>query len=105
MPDRRRSSAGLRVADGAAGLLSGGLLLVGVALLVMQLLAPSALGGTGLARATGPGWGSVAAHLAVGLGGEALVLCRNRLPDVARACADVAVLLAVAATLWFAWWR
>lgn len=105
MPGRRRSSIGVRVADGIAGLLSGGLLLVGIALLAAQLLAPSVLDDTGLARATGPGWGRVVAHLAVGAAGEIVVLCRGRLPVAARVCADIAVLLAVIAILWFAWWR
>lgn len=95
----------LRATEVVAGLLSGGLLLVGVALLVLQLLAPRLFPGSGLAAATGPGWGRVALHLAVGAAGEATVLLRRRCGVPIRAALAAAVIIGAVAVLWFGWWQ
>lgn len=94
-----------RALDTTAGLMSGGLLLIGVVLLGFQLLAPSLMSGSGLAKASGPGWDRVAGHLAVGIAGEVLVLVRHRVPPWVRVVADLLVLTGVVLELWFAWWR
>ena len=87
-----------------AGLLSGGVLVLGLVLLLSQLFAPSLLGGTGYAAATGPGWWRVVAHLAVGLAGEAGVLLRGRTPTTARAAVAVATIVAAIVVLATSWW-
>ncbi len=90
--------------EGAAGLASGGLLLIGAALLVLQFVAPDLASGPGSAAATGPGWPRVGLQLAVGAGGEAVVQLRRWLPRPARWLAALGVLLAAAIVLWIAWW-
>lgn len=100
----RAASRGLRILEGAAGLLSGGVLVLGVVLLLSQLFAPSLLGGTGYAAATGPGWWRVAAHLAVGLAGETGVLLRGRIPVAARTAVAAITILAAVAILACSWW-
>ena len=87
-----------------AGLFSGGLLVVGLALLLSELFAPSLLDGTGDAAATGPGWWRVVAHLGVGIAGEAGVLLRRRLPVPSRVCLAILTIAACVAVLAAAWW-
>ena len=59
-----------------AGLLAAGCLVLGVALLVIELVAPN---GSGLQATTGPGWARVVWHLAVGVLAElAMQLVRRR---------------------------
>lgn len=101
---RRSASPALRALEGAAGLLSGGLVVVGLALVALQFLAPQIAPGTGLAAASGPGWGRAGAQLAVGLAGEAVVLARRWCPGPVRAGLAAVVIAAVAMVLWFAWW-
>lgn len=94
----------LRAAEAAAGLLTGGLLVLGLALLVLQFAAPQLVPGTGFAAPIGPGWGRIAAHLAVGAAGECAVAARSRLPRPVRIALTTAVIAAVLAVLWFCWW-
>jgi hypothetical protein len=94
----------LRTVEAVARLLSGGLLVLGLALLVLQLVAPDLVPGTGFEAPTGPGWGRIAAHLAVGATGEAAAAARSRLPRAARGVLATAAIVAVFAVLWFAWW-
>jgi hypothetical protein len=94
----------LRAAEAAAGLLSGGLLVLGLALLVLQFVAPALVPGAGFAAPAGPGWGRIAAHLAVGAAGEGAVAIRGRVPRPVRGVLAAGVMLAVLAVLWFAWW-
>lgn len=95
---------GLRVLDAVAGLLSAGMLVLGLALLVSQLFGAALLGGTGLSAATGPGWWRVAAHLAVGAAGETGVLLRRRLAVGPRAAIAGGTVVAALAVVVAAWW-
>jgi predicted secreted protein len=107
-PGRRRDGDTpgrlLRAAEATAGLLSGGLLVLGLALLVLQFVAPDLVPGTGFSAPAGPGWGRIAAHLAVGAVGEGVVAARCRLPRPVRGALATAVIAAVLAVLWFCWW-
>jgi hypothetical protein len=94
----------VRVLEVLAGLLSGGLVVVGILLLVSQIAAPSLLSGTGYATAQGPGWWRVAAHLAVGVAGEVGVLLRPKLPTAARAAMAGITVVACLVVLGAAWW-
>jgi len=94
----------LRGLEAVAGVLSAGILLLGIGLVVAQLLAPR-LGGTGLEAAVGPGWDRALAAVGVGLFGEGFRVLRRRLPAGARAFIAIVVLLGVGALLWFTWWR
>jgi hypothetical protein len=94
----------LRGLEVVAGILSAGVLLLGVGLVVAQLLAPR-LGGDGLEAATGPGWGRASAALVVGVVGEVLRALRRRWATSVRAVAAIVVIVAVVALLWFTWWR
>jgi hypothetical protein len=82
-----------------AGLAGGGLLLLGIVLLVLQIGAPLLIGG-----ATGPGWGRVVLHLAVGGLAETGHALRRRLPVAAGALIAALTVLAVLAVLVLAWW-
>jgi len=95
---------GLRGLEATAGVLSAGVLLLGIGLVVAQLIAPR-VGGTGLDAADGPGWDRALAALGVGAGGEVLGAMRRRLPVAARATVAIVVLVAIGALLWFTWWR
>jgi hypothetical protein len=95
---------GVRLLEAVAGLLSGGVLVLGLVLLASQVLAPSMLSGTGFAAATGPGWWRVAAHLLVGAAGETGVLLRRRASIAARVTMAAATIAAVLAVLAAAWW-
>jgi hypothetical protein len=89
--------------DPLAGLLSAGILLFGVLLLLAAVIAPTALPAAGLGIASGPGWSSVAVHLAVGVTGELVVLRRRGWPPAVRAGADLVVIAAALLVLWWAW--
>jgi hypothetical protein len=97
-------SPALRGVEIVAGLLSGGLLMLGLALLVLQFLAPDLAPGTGLAAAGGPGWARVGVQLGVGVAGELTVLARRRTSSPVRWVMAVAVIVLVLAALWWAWW-
>lgn len=105
----RRSPARLRGPargiEAVAGLLSAGLLVVGVSLVVLQLIAGRLAPGTGLAAADGPTWWRALAQLGVGALGECVVWARRILPAGARVWLATAVIVGVGAVLWFAWWR
>lgn len=104
IPGGRSRSAGLRTLEVVAGLLSGGLLLIGLALLVLQFVAPDLAPGTGLAAASGPGWWRAAAQLGIGVAGELTVAARRRCGTGVRYLLAAAVIVAAGAVLWFAWW-
>jgi hypothetical protein len=98
-----RPGPAIRTLDALAGLLSAGILLVGVLLLLAAVIAPTALPAAGLGIASGPGWSSVAVHLAVGVTGELVVLRRRGWPPAVRAGADLVVIAAALLVLWWAW--
>ena len=93
----------VRFLDALAGLLSAGVLVVGIVLLLAAVIAPSAVAAAGLGVADGPGWDRVIAHLAVGAAGEVVVLLRRRWPTVVRGLADAVVVLAALMVIWWAW--
>ena len=99
-----RPGRGLRFLDVAAGLVAAGMLIVGVLLLVSALVAPGVLPAAGLGPADGPGWSRVGLHLLVGAAGELVVHRRPSWPPPVRVAADLAVLLAAAGVIWWAWW-
>lgn len=98
------ATGGLRALEVLAGLCSGGLVLLGLALVVLQLTAGQIAPGTGLAAAIGPTWPRALGQLGVGLAGEIVVLLRGRLGHAARTWLAVAVLVATAVVLYLAWW-
>lgn len=98
-----RPGFGVRLLDALAGLLSAGILLVGILLLFAALIAPSAVAAAGLGVADGPGWDRVIGHLMVGLCGELVVLLRRRWTMAVRVLADVMVVVAGLAVLWWGW--
>ncbi len=100
----RPASRWLRFLEAVAGLLTAGIAVAGIVLLAAQLVAPRT-GGTGLDAATGPGWSTVLATLAVAVVGESLRLLRRRLPAAARMVSAAAVIIGVLVLLWFSWWR
>ena len=106
--DTRPAAAGVgpvvRVLDAVAGLLAGGMLVVGVGLLLAQLLAPALVSAAGWGTATGPGWVPVLAHLLVGLAGEVVFRTRHRRTAAVRVLADAAVVVAALAVIAWAWW-
>jgi hypothetical protein len=93
----------VRFLDALAGLLSAGVLVVGIILLLASLIAPSAVAAAGLGVADGPGWDRVIAHLVVGAAGELVVLLRRRWPTFFGAMADVVVIVAALPVIWWAW--
>ncbi len=101
---RTRPGPGLRLLDALTGLLAAGVLVVGVVLLLAALIAPAALAAAGLGPAAGPGWDRVLAHLTVGVAGELVVRLRGRWSGSVRVLADLAVLVAAVAVLWWGWW-
>jgi hypothetical protein len=98
-----RFPVGVRVLDLLAGLLAAGILLLGLLLLLAAILAPAVLAAAGLGQAQGPGWISVLSHLAVGGLGELVVRRRSRWPATARWLADLAVIVAALAVIWWGW--
>lgn len=104
-PAGRRASGGLRAVEVAAGLASGGLVIIGLGLVLLQLFAaygPS--NAADLSYSAGPTWWRALAQLGVGLAGEGLVLARPRLAHGSRVWLAVAVLAMTAAVLWCCWW-
>ena len=98
-----RQPVGVRFLDLLAGLLAAGILLLGVLLLLAAILAPALLAAAGLGEAEGPGWIRVLSHLAVGVLGELVVRLRPRWPTKARVLADLAVVAAALAVIWWGW--
>lgn len=94
----------VRFVDGLAGLLAAGVLVIGVLLLLAMVIAPAVLDAAGLGPAHGPGVRSVAAHLAVGIGGELAIRFGRRWPTGIRLFADVVIISAAVLVLWFSWW-
>lgn len=94
-----------RALEAFSGVVSGGLVVVGLALIVLQFLAPELAPGSGLTAASGPGWGRAVAQLGVGIVGELLVWARPRLSHGVRVWCAVMVLAAAAAVLWLCWWQ
>ena len=101
---RSRPPAGLRALEVVSGLLSAGVLVLGLVLLVSQLGARHLLSGTGLAAATGPGWWRVAVHLVVGAAGEVGMLLRRSAAPAVRAVVASVTVVAVVVVLGAAWW-
>lgn len=89
----------LRAAEATAGLLGGGLLLLGVVLLVLQVVAPQVVDG-----ADGPGWGRAICHLLVGAAGEGGRAVRRRFSLPVRAAVAGVTVLAVLVVLVITWW-
>ena len=73
-------------------------------LLGFQLFAPTIWAAMDLGGATGPGWGLVVSHLAVGAGGELAVALRRRWAMSWRAAVDVAVIVATGVLVVRGWW-
>ena len=94
---------GVRVLDLIAGLLAAGILLLGVLLLLAAILSPAVLAAAGLGDAEGPGWIRVLLHLAVGGLGEMVVRLRTRWSISTRWLADLAVVAAALAVIWWSW--
>jgi len=84
-------------------LVAAGMLVVGAVLLASALLAPAVLSAAGLGPADGPGWSRVGGHLLVGVAGELVVHRRRTWPPPVRVAADLAVLVAAAGVIWWAW--
>lgn len=105
-PPARRAERGWRRAlVGAAGLLAAGVTVWGVALLAVQLAAPSvADGADSFGRADGPGWDRALAHLLVGAAGVVLLRLGSRRSRTAAAVIAGGVVVAVLVLLWWAWW-
>lgn len=101
----RATDRSVRILEAAAGLLSAGLLMLGLALTAAIFLAPALVGGSGFEAATGPRPDRALVQLAVGLTGEAARLFRHRLPTPARVAIAALILLAGGAALWWGWWR
>ncbi|MBN9609563.1 MAG: hypothetical protein BGO26_07845 [Actinobacteria bacterium 69-20] len=105
-PPRSGPSHGpARVVEVVAGLLSGGLVLIGLGLVVLQLFATRIAPGTGLTAAAGPTWWRALTQLGVGVAGEFTVWLRPRTAPAARVWLAVAVIVAVGIVLWLCWWR
>ncbi|MEP6560168.1 MAG: hypothetical protein ABJD68_03720 [Nakamurella sp.] len=98
-----RLPVGIRVLDLLAGLLAAGILLLGVLLLLAAVFSPAILAAVGLGEADGPGWIRVISHLLVGGLGELVVRRRSGWPITARGLADLAVVAAALAVIWWAW--
>lgn len=104
-PYREPVSGPARILEVMAGLASGGLAVLGLGLVVLQLFAPDIAPGTGLSAANGPTWSRALAQLGVGAAGELVVWARPRLGRGPRVWAAVAVLAAATVVLWLCWWR
>jgi len=100
---RRPSPAGQSVVV-AGDLLAAGMLVLGLALAVAMIVLPAP--GTGPYDSTsGPGWGPVAAHLAVGVLGEAGgQLARRRAHRLRMTVAGLTIVAALV-VLALSWWR
>lgn len=95
----------VRFLTATAGLLSAGVLLLGIAMLVMKFVVPAMRSGTGLDESYGPGTGQIIAQLLVGAAGESTRLLRRRSVGAGvRGAAAVAVILGVLVVLWWSWW-
>lgn len=95
----------MRILEVVAGLLSGGLLVLGLVLAVLVVLAPRLVDGTGLAAATGPRLDRVLVPIAVGLAGELLRWGRVNRSRAVRLVVGSLTVVAVLAALWWGWWR
>jgi len=94
-----------RLLIAVSGVLSAGVLLLGVALLVLKFVVPAVRTGSGLDESYGPGTGQIIAHLLVGAVGESTRLLRRRpVSPAVRTGAAAAVIVAVLAVLWWSWW-
>jgi hypothetical protein len=102
-PGLRVSGAG-RLLEIVAGLASGGLLVIGLGLVILQVVAPEIAPGTGMSAAGGPGWWRALAQLGVGAAGELAVWARPRMGRATRVWVAVAVLLMAGVVLWLSWW-
>lgn len=100
--DERRRPLLLRVLDGLAGLLTAGMVVVGVVWLIGRLLAPTYVTAAGAAGGSGPWWG-IGLHVGVGVLGELVLRRSRRGADGPRLAADLVVVAAVACVLWFVW--
>lgn len=100
-PVPNRAVRGLRA---LAGLLSAGMVLLGLGLLVLRFVVPALRDGTGIDESTGPGIAEIAAVLGAGVGGEFARIRSRRATVGAQAWLAVAVVLVSLAALWFAWW-
>jgi hypothetical protein len=89
----------VRVLEGAAALLSSGVLVVGVLLAVLLVAAPA------LNDGTGPRLDRVIVALLAGGLGELARWRRGRLTVRARVALAGAVSVLVLAALWWGWWR
>ncbi len=85
-------------------LLAAGALVLGLGLLVAMLVLPSA-GVAAYDSTTGPGWGRVVAHLAVGVAGEVAGQLARRRPRPVRIAVAAVTVVAVLAVLALSWWR
>jgi hypothetical protein len=83
--------------------LAAGILLLGVLLLLAEIFSPAVLAAAGLGDAEGPGWIRVLLHLAVGGIGELIVRLRVRWSINIRWLADLAVVAAALAAIWWGW--
>lgn len=104
-PPHGGESAAARALVGAAGVVSGGLVVIGLGLVVLQLIKGDIAPGTGSAAAAGPTWRRALAQLAVGAAGECMVWLRPRVGPAARVWLSVAVLVVAGLVLWLCWWR
>lgn len=107
VPDRwppRRPGGALRALLTVAGGAAGGMLLIGLGLVVLQLTATRWAPGTGLAAAAGPTWPRALAQLAVGVIGEGAVRLRPRMGRGAQVWAAALTIVATVAVVWWAWW-
>lgn len=99
-----RARGGLRALEMVAGLLSSGLVVIGLTLVVLQVFAADIAPGTGPAAASGPGWGRTVGQLGVGAAGELAVALRRRLGHASRTYLAVGVIVAAGVVLWLSWW-
>lgn len=99
-PRPARPGRGVGALEMMSGLAGGGLLLLGVVLLALQLVAPQVI-----SDADGPGWVPVLAHLLVGGAAETGRGLRRRMPVAVRAAVAGASIAAVLAVVIFVWWR
>lgn len=104
-PSRGRDLGAARAVVTAAGVVSGGLVLIGVGLIALQLLKGGIAPGAGRAVAAGPTWGRALLHVTVGLMGEMVVWLRPHVGTAARVWMSAAILVAAAVVLWVCWWQ
>lgn len=104
-PDPEAPARPLRFAEAVAGLLSAGLVVLALVMVGAKVLAPSLLGGVGLARAQGPAWWRLLLILLVGALGETARLLRTRFPFPARWALGAGTLVVAVAALWVTFWN